>query len=194
MEDRITSRRRTSINNTNSNFNSEILIQERETKEIKDLLSVEGYVDLQSLREASKTLIIPNILRGDVWKYFLGVSRADKSEEVFWAKQLLLEYNEFLKFDLYQDIDMKIITGVRNDISLYKTKDAFFADNEVQNKFEAIIFTYLRHQGTRKYSSRLISFIGPFIYSLRIEADIYHCFSTFINSYGIFINLYITNF
>eukprot|EP00474_Spongospora_subterranea_P010574 CRZ11032.1 hypothetical protein [Spongospora subterranea] len=60
--------------------------------DFEELLSAEGAVDIDRLREASRTGI-PSSVRGEVWKYLLGVSCPDNTENFATQRSLFEEFN-----------------------------------------------------------------------------------------------------
>jgi hypothetical protein len=59
--------------------------------EIRELIEDESHVDLVKLAEIARGGL-PAALRGDVWRYLLGVAKADKSEELTHEKELAAAY------------------------------------------------------------------------------------------------------
>lgn len=59
--------------------------------EFAELLSAETFVDLDKLRDVARHGI-PQVYRGEVWKYLLGIASPDKSEEITKTKRLRSSY------------------------------------------------------------------------------------------------------
>ena len=57
----------------------------------RELLDADTHVELDKLVEAARAGV-PTSVRGEVWKYLLGVAEADKSQELTYARQLQREY------------------------------------------------------------------------------------------------------
>ncbi|KAK4532807.1 hypothetical protein CCYA_CCYA14G3664 [Cyanidiococcus yangmingshanensis] len=58
---------------------------------IRELIEDESHVDLDKLAECARAGL-PASVRGDVWKYLLGVAKADKSEEFTHERELYSAY------------------------------------------------------------------------------------------------------
>ncbi|CAG8495291.1 5610_t:CDS:2, partial [Ambispora leptoticha] len=138
--------------------------------EFKEILNTEVYVDLDRLRESARHGI-PMEVRGEGWKYLLGVCPADKSQELTSLKA---------KFDEYLTIEkenMEIIKRVRGEVSRYQQKIKNFDDmNDYTSIFENVISAYMNHNRHVEYYPALVHLCAPFVYCVKNEPEVYYCF------------------
>ncbi|KAI8144936.1 rab-GTPase-TBC domain-containing protein [Fennellomyces sp. T-0311] len=134
-----------------------------------DLLQSEVYVDLERLRILARHGV-PNELRGEVWKYLLGVQQADRSKELTTSKARKEDYEQIDKSD------SEISKRIRGEVTRYQRRVPLLDGRHYMNRFENIILAYLSANRDAEYHPALISLCAPFIYVLDKEWDAYYCF------------------
>ncbi|KAI8355103.1 rab-GTPase-TBC domain-containing protein [Choanephora cucurbitarum] len=143
--------------------------------DFNEILQSEVYVDLERLRLLARHGI-PNELRGEVWKYLLGVEQADRSKELSSSKARLEEYEQMDKSD------PEIAKKVRGEVGRYQLRTPELAGKHNTEKFENIIIAYLNANRDVEYHPALVTLCGPFIYSLYRECDAYFCFERLLQA------------
>ncbi|KAI8887865.1 RabGAP/TBC [Backusella circina FSU 941] len=145
--------------------------QEQETKilDFEEILQSEVFVDLERLRMLARHGI-PDQLRGEVWKYLLGVQQADRSKELSSYKARREEYNQMDK------IDTDLVKRVRGEVTRYQRKVQALQEADYIPMFENVILGYLNANRDVEYSPGMVSLCAPFIYFLEQECDAYFCF------------------
>ncbi|KAI8364256.1 rab-GTPase-TBC domain-containing protein [Blakeslea trispora] len=137
--------------------------------DFEDILQSEVYVDLERLRILARHGI-PDQLRGEVWKYLLGIQQADRSKELSSSKARREEYDQFDK------LDNDIAKRIRGEVSRYQRRvPEFDLLGQVQS-FVNIILAYLNSNRDIEYNPSMISLCAPFIHVMENECDAYFCF------------------
>ncbi|KAK9764186.1 hypothetical protein K7432_008518 [Basidiobolus ranarum] len=138
--------------------------------ELRDILNVEMYVNVEKLKRASRRGI-PAEIRGEVWKFLLGVEQSDRSQELSSSKA---------KSDEYAQLDKEIPESskrIRGEVTRYLKK---LGKHEEISKFftifENVIGAYLNSNKNIEYSPVLVHICGPFVECLTEEWDIFFCF------------------
>ncbi|KAL0090544.1 rab-GTPase-TBC domain-containing protein [Phycomyces blakesleeanus] len=134
-----------------------------------EILQSEVYVDLERLRILARHGI-PTQLRGEVWKYLLGVEQADRSKELSNSKTRTNEYQQMDK------IDPEVSKRIRGEVSRYQRRVPELDNKRYAETFENIIIAYLNTNHDIEYNPALVSLCAPFIYALDKECDAYFCF------------------
>ncbi|RCI00085.1 hypothetical protein CU098_011238 [Rhizopus stolonifer] len=153
--------------------------------DFEDILQSEVYVDLERLRILARHGI-PDQLRGEVWKYLLGIQQADRSKELSSSKARVEEYEQLDK------IDKDVAKRIRGEVSRYQRR---FPESNLGNhvqSFVNIILAYLNNNRDIEYNSNLISLCAPFIHVMNNECDAYFCFEKLmqaIEEYNLNISL-----
>ncbi|KAI8347606.1 rab-GTPase-TBC domain-containing protein [Choanephora cucurbitarum] len=137
--------------------------------DFEDILQSEVYVDLERLRILARHGI-PDQLRGEVWKYLLGIQQADRSKELSSSKARREEYDQFDK------VDNDIAKRIRGEVNRYQRRvPEFDLVGHVQS-FVNIILAYLNSNRDVEYNPSMISLCAPFIHVMENECDAYFCF------------------
>jgi len=142
-------------------------------EEFLEMLSEESSVDLLALSQVAKHGI-PDSVRGEVWKYLLGVARPDKSKEMKLSRNQSRDYAELEKTGSSED--------VRNISQELKRYGRFLKDSSPSDrkKFESITLAYVNNNSDFEYTRNgTIYLIGPFVYLFEKEAIAYFCFDAF---------------
>ncbi|KAK9766848.1 hypothetical protein K7432_003780 [Basidiobolus ranarum] len=138
--------------------------------ELKEILNVEMYVDVEKLKRASRHGIPPEI-RGKVWKFLLGVEQADRSHELSSSKA---------KADEYAQLDKENTEStkrIRGEVTRYLKRLGKHEETATQfTVFENVIGAYLNGNKNIEYSPVLVHMCGPFVEYLSEEWEIYYCF------------------
>ncbi|KAI8389347.1 rab-GTPase-TBC domain-containing protein [Blakeslea trispora] len=145
--------------------------------DFNEILQSEVYVDLERLRLLARHGI-PSELRGEVWKYLLGVQQADRSKELSSSKARHEEYEQMDKSD------PEIAKKVRGEVGRYQLRTPELAGKHNMEKFENIIIAYLNANRDVEYHPALVTLCGPFIHSLYRECDAYFCFERLLQAIG----------
>ncbi|CAO3638552.1 unnamed protein product [Cunninghamella echinulata] len=143
--------------------------------DFQEILQSEVYVDLERLRILARQGI-PHQIRGEVWKYLLGVQQADRSKELSNTKERSKEYEQMDKSD--RDIAKRI----RGEVSRYQRRVRQLEGKHYAQAFEDIILAYLNANRDIEYSPALVSLCAPFIYTFEKECDAYYCFERLMQS------------
>ncbi|KAI9321008.1 rab-GTPase-TBC domain-containing protein [Dichotomocladium elegans] len=134
-----------------------------------EILQSEVYVDLERLRILARHGV-PNELRGEVWKYLLGIQQADRSKELTTSKARKEDYEQMDK------VDMDIAKRIRGEVSRYQRRVPLLEGRHYLARFENVILAYLNANRDTEYHPALISLCAPFIYVYAEECDAYYCF------------------
>eukprot|EP01114_Cavostelium_apophysatum_P017006 TRINITY_DN4957_c0_g1_i1.p1 TRINITY_DN4957_c0_g1~~TRINITY_DN4957_c0_g1_i1.p1 ORF type:complete len:275 (-),score=58.81 TRINITY_DN4957_c0_g1_i1:88-912(-) len=114
---------------------------------------------------------VPTKVRGEVWKYLLEVAKPDKSEEMKLQRRQNQEYREIDK-----SISADIRNSIKNQISRSYSKTPFFQQEEVQTLMQNALCAYCNYHSQFDFSRGIISLLGPLVYSLKDEAQVFWCF------------------
>ncbi|KAF2073773.1 hypothetical protein CYY_004907 [Polysphondylium violaceum] len=149
-------------------------------EEFTELLGGEVFIDMDKLAAISKHGI-PDKVRPEVYKYLLGISKNDKSEEEKVKKQQQQDYKEIDKND--SEITKKIRSHLKRYQSYHKERTSDqrikidFQSVEIRNKIENILISYVNYNNDIEYYSfGMLAILGPFIAILQSESDIFFCF------------------
>ncbi|KAI8379569.1 rab-GTPase-TBC domain-containing protein [Radiomyces spectabilis] len=137
--------------------------------DFSEILQSEVYVDLERLRLLARHGI-PRQLRGEVWKYLLGVEEADRSKELTSSRARSEEYHQIDK------VQPEIGKRIRGELSRYQRRTPELSGNFFARKMENVITAYLTTNRDADYHPALIPLCAPFIYTMEHEYDAYHCF------------------
>eukprot|EP00164_Ancoracysta_twista_P017920 GFYU01030766.1.p1 GENE.GFYU01030766.1~~GFYU01030766.1.p1 ORF type:complete len:282 (-),score=63.91 GFYU01030766.1:72-917(-) len=143
--------------------------------EYQEVLQTEVYVDVDKLRQVSRHGI-PTEVRGEVWKYLLRVSKPDKSEEISQHKKMTLDYQELDKSN------NDIVKRIKGELKRYQPGVQFFNDDKVLLMFEKILLAFFNTNSHLEYHPSVVHVLGPFVFTLNKETDIYFCFSKWIST------------
>jgi len=143
--------------------------------EYHELINAEVYVEIDKLRDIAKHGI-PDEVRGEVWKYLLGVQHPDKSKEMSSAQN---RSNEYLEIDKENS---EVAKRVKGEVSRYQPAIEKFREKTTISTFEHVICAYVNsHRGT-EYSPNLVYLCSPFVFSLKTEEEIYYCFESLMEA------------
>lgn len=165
------------------------------TEVFHEVLGQEVYVDIDRLKDLAQHGI-PDEVRGEVWKYLLGVSQPDKSQEVTTNLARSQEYNDQKKRDLHNsnelqqmgnsravvddDDDVVPMKRVRGEIKRYQESAEQLQNLALQKGFEKVVSGFLtQNPHLAEYYTFIIPLCGPLVAVYRDnEPEIYHTFSS----------------
>ncbi|KAG0257880.1 hypothetical protein BG011_003694 [Mortierella polycephala] len=143
-------------------------------EEYEDVLNSEVWVEIPKLREYARHGI-PKQVRGEVWLYLLGIKDADRSNEVSSQKQRTQDFEQM-------DKDPNESTKrVRGEVSRYLRRTQIESSRDIPRLFEEVISAYCNHNRQVDYYPAMVNLSAPFVYSIKREADAYHCFERMLN-------------
>ncbi|KAL0144210.1 rab-GTPase-TBC domain-containing protein [Mucor lusitanicus] len=131
--------------------------------DFQEILQSEVYVDLERLRILARHGV-PEQLRGEVWKYLLGVQQADRSKELSSSKARTEEYDQLDK------TDSETAKRIRGEVSRFQRRVPELDGNEHVQSFVNIILAYLNSNHDVEYSSSLVPLCAPFIHVMETES------------------------
>ncbi|KAJ2699858.1 hypothetical protein FB645_005185 [Coemansia sp. IMI 203386] len=141
-------------------------------EDFDEVLESEVFVDVNRLRKYARHGI-PDEIRGEVWKYLLGVEKPDRSNEFTQRRA---------RYEAYQEIDkenVEVSKRVRGEVNRYMMrtkKDCQLDPHAVPAIFEAVICAYINCNNHVEYSPALIPVCAPFVITMKNECDVYSCF------------------
>jgi len=143
-------------------------------EQFRDLLDVEDSVPMEKLADIARHGV-PSKIRGEVWKYLLGVSKPDKSEEMKHERKQTAEYNS-----LDKSISTELVRNIRQQLNRAYSKHEFFQQEMVQQRIINIISSYMNYNTEKEYHPGMISLITPFVYSQKKESEIFWSFEALL--------------
>ncbi|ORX44000.1 RabGAP/TBC [Hesseltinella vesiculosa] len=139
-------------------------------KDYEEILQSEVYVDVDRLRILARHGV-PQQIRGEVWKYLLGVERADRCKSpITIPPQRLEEYGQIDK------TDPDVAKRIRGEVNRYQRKVKELEGKHFAEQFENVILAYLNTNRNVEYTPGLVALCAPFLYCLDKECDAYYCF------------------
>ncbi|GAM17560.1 hypothetical protein SAMD00019534_007350 [Acytostelium subglobosum LB1] len=147
-------------------------------EEFMEILGTEVYIDMNKLTAVSRHGI-PERVRAEVWKYLLGISKNDKSEEERVKSQQQQEYKEIDKND------SEITKRIRNHLKRYQIHSKQQQESRVKfdlqsvenrNKIENIIISYINYNNDIEYNFGMLAILGPFMCTLQSESETFYCY------------------
>ncbi|KAJ2552539.1 hypothetical protein EV175_003273 [Coemansia sp. RSA 1933] len=146
-------------------------------EDFDQVLESEVFVDVNRLRKYARHGI-PNEIRGEVWKFLLGVEKPDRSNEFTQRRA---------RFESYQEIDKEnaeTSKRVRGEVNRYlmRTKRERRLDPHLSPAiFEAVICAYLNCNNNVEYSAAMVQVCAPFVITMKAEYDVYSSFERLVN-------------
>jgi hypothetical protein len=107
------------------------------------------------------------------------------AEENKQGRKQVQEYNEIDKSN-----SAEIKKTIRQQIKRAYPKNSFFHEEVVQSKMETILSAYMNYNTDFEYNPTniwgMICLLGPLVYSLKKESDIFWCFQSLMKKLGKF--------
>jgi len=151
-----------------------------EANEFTEVLESETHVDMDKLLSLCRHGV-PDRLRREAWKYLLGVSRPEKSDELSRRKRMGQEYLELVR--AWQSNPQSELTRrIKGDISkeerARRTEGDFFCDPQTKQLLERLLRCYLHRQGAEfQFQTGMVHLVAPFVYVYQTaETDAFYCF------------------
>nr|KAJ3419419.1 hypothetical protein HK105_006988 [Polyrhizophydium stewartii] len=136
--------------------------------DFQEILSAESYVDVQKLRSAAQ-----HGVPDEVWKYLLGVSTADKSNELSRNRN---RYREYLEYDKENTAQLK---RVRGETSRYcwRRKKEFekLGGGNPEQRIENVVGAFLNvhQQSPLAQPEVLVPMCGPLSLTMSGESEVF---------------------
>ena len=141
--------------------------------ELAEVLESETHVDMEKLLSLCRHGV-PERLRPEAWKYLLGVSRPERSEELTLGKRMEQEYLELCKaWQAHQQSDLS--RSVRGDVRKHRSDLEKFCDPWMRQRLENVLRCYLHAQG-EDYRPGIVHLLGPLAQVYSSEVEIYFTF------------------
>mmetsp|Transcript_1781 Transcript_1781/g.2295 ORF Transcript_1781/g.2295 Transcript_1781/m.2295 type:complete len:283 (-) Transcript_1781:105-953(-) len=140
------------------------------SNQFREILDAEDAVQMGKLMDIARHGI-PSKLRGEVWKYLLGVSKPDKSEEMKHERRQTQEYNQM---DTTSSAD--ITKSIKQQIARTYPKNQFFQQEVIQTKMVTILSAYTNYNSAQEYNPSMICLLAPLVYSIKKDSDVFWCF------------------
>ncbi|KAJ2157715.1 hypothetical protein GGF46_004318, partial [Coemansia sp. RSA 552] len=147
-------------------------------EELVELLESEVFIDINKLRKCARQGV-PDELRGEVWKYLLGVEKSDRANELTQRRA---------RYESYREIDkenVEVSKRVRGEVNRYlaRTKKEDLLDpHTAPAVFETVICAYLNCNNHIEYSPALVQICAPFVITMKAEYDVYSCFERLVDT------------
>lgn len=142
----------------------------------------ETHVDMVRLAELCLGGTVPDKLRGDTWKYLLGVSRPEKTEEISLVKRMAHEYQE-LERPWALCLDEDVIRRVEMDVRRYYRASGLERSREMSAstrvQIKQVILRYLNFHPC-DYDRSLLHLIGPLVHVYASERELYYSFEALV--------------
>ncbi|KAL6065068.1 Rab-GAP TBC domain-containing protein, variant 2 [Balamuthia mandrillaris] len=144
-------------------------------EEFVELLEGESAIDLNNLREVSM-FGVPESVRGEVWKYLLGVSKEDKSQEMKMVRKLKEEYDE-----LDKTIHSEDIRNISRELKRFRPNITELHTDTNRKRFVYLITAYVNSHTEFEYiSNGTLSLLAPFVYLCEEEYAAFFCFDSLV--------------
>ncbi|KAJ2757872.1 hypothetical protein H4S06_002967 [Coemansia sp. BCRC 34490] len=146
-------------------------------EDFDQVLESEVFVDVNRLRKYARHGI-PDEIRGEVWKFLLGVEKPDRSNELTQRRARSESYREIDKENVETS---KRVRGEVNRYLLRTKKENMLDPHSSPAIFEAVICAYLNCNNNIEYSPVLVQVCAPFVITMKSEFDVYSCFERLLN-------------
>ncbi|KAL6066989.1 Rab-GAP TBC domain-containing protein, variant 2 [Balamuthia mandrillaris] len=144
-------------------------------EEFVELLEGESAIDLNNLREVSM-FGVPDSVRGEVWKYLLGVSKEDKSQEMKMVRKLKEEYDQ-----LDKTIHSEDIRNISRELKRFRPNITELHTDTNRKRFVYLITAYVNSHTEFEYiSNGTLSLLAPFVYLCEEEYAAFFCFDSLV--------------
>lgn len=143
--------------------------------ELPEILEHETHVDMDKLVSLCKHGV-PERFRSDAWKYLLGVSRPERSEEISQGKRMEQEFNELVKTSHAQtELARQVRAEVRKHRQQVGQMREASLEARTRQRLEDAMRCYLHAQG-EECRPGLVHLLGPLAQVFSSEVDAYYTF------------------
>ena len=141
-------------------------------RELAELLESETHVDMEKLLAQAQQSGVPDRLRGEAWKYMLGISRPERAEEMSLRKRMEHEYKENeAAWRARQDSELARI--VKAEVMPYRKA---LGQSQSATRAESILCCYLHAQGMEELRPGTVRLLVPFLQIYSADVEAYACF------------------
>eukprot|EP00002_Diphylleia_rotans_P033237 TRINITY_DN7045_c0_g1_i4.p1 TRINITY_DN7045_c0_g1~~TRINITY_DN7045_c0_g1_i4.p1 ORF type:complete len:211 (+),score=35.96 TRINITY_DN7045_c0_g1_i4:43-675(+) len=145
--------------------------------EFREILNADGTIDMNRLRDVSRHGVAAEV-RGDVWKYLLGVSKPDKSQAATDRRKMAEEYHDLVK-------SSESLHQIKNDILRYTRRQSDLSVPNLREKAERVLSSFFNFKNsTIPYHSGIVSMTIAFFACVSEESDVYFCLKNLVRKIG----------
>ena len=138
-------------------------------RELAELLESETHVDMEKLLTQAQQSGVPDRLRGEAWKYMLGVSRPERTEEMSLRKRMEHEYKENDQAWRARQ-NSELARAVKAEVMLHRA-----ALGQSCTRAESILCCFLHAQG-EELRPGTVRLLLPFLHIYAADVEAYSCF------------------
>jgi hypothetical protein len=142
----------------------------------EELINSDNDVLLDRLKESAR-FGVPHSIRGEVWKYLLGLSRCEKAEEVLYAKKLKEDFAK-LKEEAEKNTDSSILKNLKQEIERQSVSLEEDGWEMYLDRIQMLLSVYMFEHKLSECSPRMVHLLYPLLTTLKNDqdADLYYCF------------------
>jgi hypothetical protein len=137
-------------------------------KEVAEVLESETHVDMEKMLALAQRGV-PDRLRAEAWKYMLGVSRAERAEEMSLRKRMDYEHKEVEKAWRSRP-NGELSRAVKAEVMPHRA-----ALGQSCTRAESLLCCYLHTQG-EELRPGMVHLAWPFVQIYSSDVDAYTCF------------------
>ena len=150
--------------------------------ELAEVLDVEAHVDMSRLLSLCSHGV-PERLRAEAWKYMLGVSRPERSEEMSLHKRMGIEYAD-LERACRADANDELARAVKAEVKPHRTEQGGLSwDARTRGRLEGILRCYLHAEG-EELTPGVVHLLCPFVHVFGTDVEAYACFHELMKRIG----------
>ena len=131
----------------------------------------ETHVDMEKMLSLAMEHGVPEKLRGEAWKYMLGVSRPERAEEMSLRKRMETEYKD-LERAWRSDSNAELARAVKAEVLPHRQ-----ALGQSCARLESILCCLLHAQGESEVRAGTVHLLWPFVHIYSDDVDAYYCFA-----------------
>jgi len=151
-------------------------------QELAEVLESECSVEMDKLLSLCRHGI-PERLRGEAWKYLLGVMRPEKSQELSLGKLMEQRYQQLERAG-QADSESELTRRIKGEVRAHRASEPFFRDARTHQRLERLLRTYL-HRHSSEYIPWMVHLLGPLVQVYR-ESDTDAYYGTFFQFRSIY--------
>lgn len=153
---------------------------QQQESDLAEVLDVEAHVDMAQIVALSRNGV-PERLRPEAWKYMLGVSRPERSEEMSLRKRFQLEYADLEKA-WRAGGNAEMARAVKAEVKPHRTEQGASWDAKTRGRLESILCCYLHAQGEELMPGTAY-LLCPFVHVFPDDVEAYACFVELTKSF-----------